>query len=159
MKSSQLNKGTSSTSDSPSSTVPSRSPAGSSSSSGPKSLNAPWSSSAGNKSDCREDTTSPSWTASGAKTQQARKKFFESSGGTSESSTAKSPATKDQGLPPLPSQAASKTTSGIRFSGANSGGTEKDKARQHLTLALPGSNAPADRPGGIRSSGSPLPSR
>ncbi|XP_043350103.1 MICAL-like protein 2 isoform X1 [Dermochelys coriacea] len=158
VKSSQLNKGTNSTSDSPSSIMPSRLPAGSNSSSGPKSLNAPWSSSAGNKSDCHEGTTSSSWTASGAKTQQARKKFFESSGGTSESSTAKSPATKDQDLPSLPSQAASKTTFGICFSGANSGGTEKDKARQHLMLALPGSNATANRPGGVSSSGSPLPS-
>uniref|UniRef100_A0A674JKP6 MICAL like 2 n=1 Tax=Terrapene triunguis TaxID=2587831 RepID=A0A674JKP6_9SAUR len=158
VKSSQLNKGTNSTSDPPSSTMPSRSPAGSNSSSGPKSPNAPWSSSAGNKSDYREGTTSPSWTASGAKTQQARKKFFESSEGTSGSLTDKSPATKDQVLPSLPSQAASNTTSGIRFSGANSGSTEKDKARQHLTQALPASNATTNRPGGVSSSSSPLPS-
>nr|XP_042709098.1 MICAL-like protein 2 isoform X2 [Chrysemys picta bellii] len=158
VKSSQLNKGTNSTSDPPSSIMPSRSPAGSSSSSGPKSPNAPWSSSTGNKSDYREGTTSPSWTASGAKTQQARKKFFASSEGTSGSLTDKSPATKDQVLPSLPSQAASNNISGIRFSGANSGGTEKDKARQHLTQALPASNATTNRPGGVISSSSPLPS-
>ncbi|KAG6935136.1 MICAL like 2, partial [Chelydra serpentina] len=158
VKSSQLNKGTHSTSDPPSSTIQSRSPSGSNSSSGLKSLNAPWSSSAGNKSDYREGTTSPSWTASGAKTQQARKKFFESSVGTSGSSTGKSLATKDQDLPSLPSQAASKATSGIRFSGANSGGAEKDKARQRLMQALPGSHATANSPGGVSSSGSPLPS-
>ncbi|XP_053898715.1 MICAL-like protein 2 isoform X2 [Malaclemys terrapin pileata] len=158
VKSSQLNKGTNSTSDPPSFIMPSRSPAGSSSSSGPKSPNAPWSSSTGNKSDYREGTTSPSWTASGAKTQQARKKFFESSEGTSGSLTDKSPATKDQVLPSLPSQAASNNISGIRFSGANSGGTEKDKARQHLTQALPASNATTNRPGGVSSSSSPPPS-
>ncbi|XP_034640168.1 MICAL-like protein 2 [Trachemys scripta elegans] len=158
VKSSQLNKGTNSTSDPPSSIMPSRSPAGSSSSSGPKSPNAPWSSSTGNKSDYREGTTSPSWTASGAKTQQARKKFFESSEGTSGSLTDKSPATKDQVLPSLPSQAASNNTPGIRFSGANSGSTEKDKARQHLTQALPASNATTNRPGGVSSSSSPPPS-
>lgn len=158
VKSSQLNKGTNSTSNPPSSTMPPWSPAGSNFSSGPKSPNTPWSSSAGNKSDCREGTTSPSWTASGAKTQQARKKFFESSAGTSESLTDKSPATKDQVLPSLPSQAASNTTSGIRFYGANSGNTEKDKARQHLTQALPGPNATTNRPGGVSSSSSPLPS-
>ncbi|XP_039348663.1 MICAL-like protein 2 isoform X3 [Mauremys reevesii] len=158
VKSSQLNKGTNSTSDPPSSTMPPWSPAGSNFSSGPKSPNTPWSSSAGNKSDCCEGTTSPSWTASGAKTQQARKKFFESSAGTSESLTDKSPATKDQVLPSLPSQAASNTTSGIRFYGANSGNIEKDKARQHLTQALPGPNATTNRPGGVSSSSSPLPS-
>ncbi|XP_042709098.2 MICAL-like protein 2 isoform X4 [Chrysemys picta bellii] len=158
VKSSQLNKGTNSTSDPPSSIMPSRSPAGSSSSSGPKSPNAPWSSSTGNKSDYREGTTSPSWTASGAKTQQARKEFFESSEGTSGSLTDKSPATKDQVLPSLPSQAASNNSSGKRFSGANSGGTEKDKARQHLTQALPASNATTNRPGEVSSSSSPPPS-
>ncbi|XP_074867085.1 MICAL-like protein 2 isoform X2 [Carettochelys insculpta] len=158
VKPSQLNKDTSSTSGPPSS---SRLPgllAGSNSSSGSKNLNAPWSPSAGNRSD-REGTTSPSWTASAEKTQQARAKFLQSDTGTSGSSTGKSPVTKDQVVPSYPSPAAGKTSSGLRVSEANSGGHEKDKARQHLTQALPRSNASADRPGAVSAHSSLLPSR
>nr|XP_006112913.1 MICAL-like protein 2 isoform X2 [Pelodiscus sinensis] len=159
VKPNQFNRDTSSTSNPPSSTRLSGSHAGSNSSSGSKSLIAPWSPSAGNKSDHHEGLTSPSWTAYAAKTQQARENFFQSDTGTSGSATGKSPATKDQVLPSHPSQAASKTTSSLHISQANSGGNEKDKARQHLTQALPGLNASANKLGGVSSHGSLLPSR
>ncbi|XP_067406978.1 MICAL-like protein 2 isoform X2 [Emydura macquarii macquarii] len=153
VKPSQLNKDTSYPFSHPSSARPSGSSAGSNSSSGSKCLNA------GNKSDHREGTTSPlSWTPSGAKTQQAREKFFQSNAGPSGSSADKSPATKDQVLPSHPSQPAGKTTYGRRFFETNSGGTEKDQARQHLMQALPGSNPSPNRPAGVSSGGSLLPS-
>uniref|UniRef100_A0A8C9ERH7 MICAL like 2 n=1 Tax=Pavo cristatus TaxID=9049 RepID=A0A8C9ERH7_PAVCR len=132
----------------------------SSGSSGFRSLNTPWSSSAvnksddckgtplGNKTDHREGTTSgPLWTTSKTKTQQAREKFFQSLG----SSSNKTSDAKSHG----PSHSSGNTSSG-RTTEVTPVKAEKAQARNHIIQTLAGSNTSPSRPGGLSSTGSSL---
>ncbi|RMC17669.1 hypothetical protein DUI87_05333 [Hirundo rustica rustica] len=136
----------------------------SSGSSGFKSVNTPWSSSAGNKSedcksaslgnktDCHEGPPSkPSWTSSTAKTQQARENFFRSL----ESSSNKSSDTQKQVQSPHGPDKTAPARTTAEVSQVNAG---KDQARNHIIQALSASSTSPNRPGGLSSTSSSVPS-
>lgn len=118
----------------------------------------------GGKPDLHERTPAPPapspWTESSAKTQQARAKFFQSSLGTSGGLPAdKTETVKNQDSPLNPPLASGKTTfpAGIKVTEKSSGSNEKDKARNILMHALPGSQTATAKSGGVHSaSPSPL---
>ncbi|XP_043835373.1 MICAL-like protein 2 isoform X2 [Dromiciops gliroides] len=79
------------------------------------------------------DSSTNSWTSSVSKTQQAREKFFQSSGASAD----KPPAPKEYGLTFTSSQAAEKTPSGVTGAPAlSTRDSMKDKARNFLVKNL-----------------------
>nr|XP_056722602.1 MICAL-like protein 2 [Euleptes europaea] len=125
----------------------------------------------GGKTDRPEAAAPPApshWTASSAKTQQAREIFFQAGLGASGLSADKAELVKNHVSPVKAPETAGKTPfPGVSASGANSGSSEKDRARSVLMHALPGPStteqkaSPSGRPGslGVCSGGSsPAPS-
>ncbi|XP_020834363.1 MICAL-like protein 2 isoform X2 [Phascolarctos cinereus] len=81
----------------------------------------------------KADSSSNSWTSLASKTQQAREKFFQSSGASAD----KPPASKVYGLTFTSSQAAGKTSSGVTTApGQSTQDSTKDKARDFLVKNL-----------------------